>query len=141
MDVIQFKKIKPSATLPSKGSPFSAGLDIYCPEEVTLYPFQQRLVKTGLKVILPIGTYGRIAPRSGLALNQNIWINGGVIDPDFTGELGVIIMNMGPIPYTIKKDAKFCQLICEKIALPKIEETKTIPITQRGKSGFGSTDK
>ena len=140
MDQLRFFKIRSDICLPTRGSELSAGVDIYCPEETVLPPFKQRLIKTGLKVILPCGTYGRIAPRSGLALHHNIWINGGVIDADYTGELGVIVINMGNVPYVVEKNSKFCQLLCEKIVIPKIEETFTMPITKRATNGFGSTN-
>ena len=72
---------------------------------------------------------------------NNIWINGGVIDPDFVGELGVIIVNMNSAPYVLEKNEKFCQLICEKAEIPEIEEIREIPMTERGENGFGSTGK
>ena len=107
---------------PIRGSGGSAGLDLHAAHETTLLPFQTQLIKTGLKIQFPNGVYGRIAPRSGLALHHNLWINGGVIDPDYSGEIGVIIMNMGSGAYTIRKNERFCQIICEKAEFPRIEE-------------------
>lgn len=134
-------KLYDCVKIPIRGSAESAGADIFCPRDELLEPFKQTLIKTGLSVQVPQGHYGRIAPRSSLALKENLWINAGVIDRDFTGEVGVIIMNMNQTNFLLKKDTRFCQLICERISIPNIRIVSALPRTERSDGGFGSTDR
>ncbi len=86
---LTFKQLDPRATLPTRGSALAAGLDIYAIEELTIAPGERQLARTGLVVAIPEGYYGRIAPRSGLALKNGLDVLAGVIDADYRGELGV----------------------------------------------------
>eukprot|EP00973_Karenia_brevis_P020744 2849028-Karenia_brevis.AAC.1 len=79
--------------MPVKGTEGSAGDDIHAAKQTILPPLDRGLVKTGLKIEIPYGTYARLAPRSGLALKQKNSVEGGVVDFDYTGELGVILHN------------------------------------------------
>ena len=96
---------------------------------------------THLQIRLPVGTYGRIAPRSGLAVNHYIDVGAGVIDRDFLGNVGVVLFNHGHLDYIVNAGDRIAQLICEKIAYPRIVERHTIiPISsERGACGFGSS--
>jgi dUTP pyrophosphatase len=97
------------------------------------------LVFTDLQIQLPDGCYGRIAPRSGLALNHHVHVGGGVIDRDYRGNLGVLIYNHSYTPFIITQGDRIAQLICEKISYPTIEEVQTLDSTKRSAEGFGST--
>ena len=97
------------------------------------------LVKTGLAMALPPGCYGRIAPRSGLALKKFIDVGAGVIDSDYRGELGVILFNFGNEDFVINQGDKVAQLIFEKIKTPTVKEVDSLEGTGRGDRGYGST--
>jgi dUTP pyrophosphatase len=87
---------------------------------------------------LPYGTYGRIAPRSGLAVS-GIDVGAGVIDLDYTGEVKVLVINTNNTPYNIDIGDRIAQLIVEKIATPVIIQVEALDNTARGSMGFGST--
>ena len=132
----------PLAKLPSRGSPGAAGYDLYAanPEPIVI-PQQcgRALVPTGLQVVLPPGTYGRVAPRSGLAVKKGVSIGAGVIDIDYTGEVGVLVINEGDDDITITAGERIAQLILERIVTPEVVELDYVSDTQRGSGGFGST--
>ena len=83
---LKFKKIYQDAIIPTKGSKFAAGYDLSSIEEVTIPPHGKIMIHTGLSVAIPIGSYGRVAPRSGLTWKHFIDVGAGVIDADFRGE-------------------------------------------------------
>jgi dUTP pyrophosphatase len=97
------------------------------------------IVGTGITVVLPPGVYGRVAPRSGLAAKHCINVGAGVIDPDYTGEIKVILFNHGLKDFEIKKGDRIAQLILERCETPPIEEISIVEDTERGSDGFGST--
>lgn len=87
------KLLSPSATLPTRGSPLAAGLDLYAAEAITLPARGRDLVSTQIAIAVPAGTYGRIAPRSGLAAKHGINVGAGVVDADYRGEVKVVLFN------------------------------------------------
>src|SRR5207237_5537080 len=87
------------------------------------------------------GTYGHIAPRSGLAVKHRLHIMAGVIDADYTGEVRVVLANQGNQEYGVTKGDKIAQLIIERIIEDKYQEVEELDSTTRGDQGFGSTDK
>lgn len=97
------------------------------------------LVPTGISVAIPPGYYGRIAPRSGLALKNSIDVGAGVIDGDYRGKVGVILFNFDDQPFVISAGDRIAQLILEKYAEAPVEVVDTLPPTTRGSGGFGST--
>lgn len=134
-----FKQLDPKAKLPTRGSPSSAGLDIYSIEDVTIEPGQRCLARTGLSVAIPEGFYGRIAPRSGLAVKHGLDVLAGVIDSDYRGELLCALYNTGKTPISLPAQSKICQLIIEKIVTPDAVWSEDLSETARGAGGFGST--
>ena len=137
--VLSFKRLDPKATLPTRGSSLSAGLDIYVIEDLTIPPGDRRLARTGLAVAIPEGYYGRIAPRSGLATQRGLDTLAGVIDADYRGEIGCLLYNVGNETIHLPAGSKICQLIIEKIITPTPVWTDEITDTDRGSGGFGST--
>lgn len=137
--VLEFKRVDERATLPSRGSELSAGLDLYSIEDITIGPKQRTLAKTGLAVAIPPGHYGRIAPRSGLAMKHGLDVLSGVIDSDYRGEIGCLLYNTGDEPIHLPAQTKMCQLIIEKIELPTAVWSNELDDTTRGSGGFGST--
>ena len=138
-EFVRFKKLLPAATIPTKGSAEAAGLDFASVETITLAPGETRCIKTGLACEYSNQMYLRIAPRSGNAL-KGIFVNGGVIDKDYRGEIGVILHNTSTSPFQIHPGQKIAQGIFEKHGNPKIYVTDTLSSTTRDKGGFGSTD-
>jgi len=136
---LNFKKLDPRATLPTRGSPASAGLDLYSIEAVTLAPGQRAIVRTGLAVAIPEGFYGRVAPRSGLATKMGVDVLAGVIDADYRGEIGCLLYNAGEDKIELAENSKICQLIIEKIISPQAAWADDLNDTERGPGGFGST--
>lgn len=137
------KKLKPTATIPSRGSEFAAGYDLYACEDYCIAGGDRILVSTGISIALPFGTYGRIASRSGLAVKQGIEVGAGVIDYDYRGEVKVLLHNHKPTiegcSFHVKKGNRIAQLIIEKCFTPGITEVDDLNETVRGSGGFGST--
>ena len=131
-----------NAIVPTKGSAQSAGYDLYAAEDVAIPAMDNGLVSTDISIILPAGTYGRIASRSGLCLKQHLMVGAGVIDCDYTGIVKVVLFNFGRSTYYVKKGARIAQLICEKIVYPhSIDLVNDVmnASSSRVNNGFGST--
>jgi len=127
------------AQTPTRVSPKAAGLDLYSASSTAVPARVKDLIFTDLQIQLPDGCYGRIAPRSGLALNHHIRVGGGVIDPDYRGNVGVVIYNHSNAPFIITSGDRIAHLICEKISYPTVQQVQTLDITERGAKGFGSS--
>jgi deoxyuridine 5'-triphosphate nucleotidohydrolase len=139
LGLLTFKRLDPRATLPSRGSSLSAGLDIYAIEDLTIRPGERALARTGLAVAIPEGYYGRLAPRSGLATHKGLDTLAGVIDADYRGEVRCLLYNAGDETIHLPAESKICQLIIEKIITPEAAWADDISDTERGGGGFGST--
>src|SRR5258705_13024238 len=96
---LRFLKLHLDATLPTRGSAQSAGLDLYAIEDLELQPGGRTAVRTGLAVAIPEGYYGRVAPRSGLAVKNGLDVLAGVIDGDDHGQIRGGIVNFRPEPF------------------------------------------
>ncbi|XP_034473916.1 deoxyuridine 5'-triphosphate nucleotidohydrolase [Drosophila innubila] len=97
------------------------------------------IVKTDLQVQVPEGSYGRVAPRSGLAVKNFIDVGAGVVDEDYRGNLGVVLFNHGDVDFDVKRGDRIAQFICERIFYPELEQVDKLEDTVRGEAGFGST--
>lgn len=141
--VLKVKLLYPDSEIPTRGSKFAAGYDLYSYNNdiIIIPPNSRALVKTGIAITVPHGTYGRIAPRSGLSLKNNIDTGGGVIDEDYGGEVGVILINHGTEPFIVTKGDRIAQLIIEKIEMIDILTVDELDKFDRGTGGFGSTGK
>jgi dUTP pyrophosphatase len=133
------KRLVQDATLPTRGSSGAVGYDLYSIDEVVVSPSQRALVGTGVAVILPMNVYGRVAPRSGLAVKHGIQVGAGVVDPDYRGEIKVVIFNQGDRDFEIKKGDRIAQLVLERCETPDVREVESLDDTDRGSGGFGST--
>jgi len=96
---LKFAKLKKTASAPVRGSANSAGWDLISNEDGCIEPGQRRLFKTDLVFQFPPGTYGQIVSRAGLALKNGVYAIAGAIDPDFRGNVGVLLLNSGNEPY------------------------------------------
>jgi dUTP pyrophosphatase len=133
------RKLTETSQVPKRATEGSAGYDIASDEDVVIDPGERSLVKTGFSVRVPDGTYGRVAPRSGLAVKHGIDVLAGVIDRDYTGEVGVVLINHGDVSFEVKRGDRIAQLVFEKIATPRVTMSLSLEETSRGSGGFGST--
>lgn len=138
--VIKFLRLHPDAKLPTRGSKQSAGLDLYSVATVSLAPGERAAVRTGVSVSIPAGYYGRVAPRSGLALDRGIDVMAGVIDSDYRGEIICVLVNLGKESVQLECGTRTAQLIVEAIITPEPEWADSLEGTGRGSGGFGSTE-
>ena len=134
-----FKRLHPAARLPTRGSAGAAGLDLYAAERVTIRPGARAAVRTGLAAAVPRGFYGRVAPRSGLAVRHGVDVLAGVIDSDYRGEILCALVNHGREPFEVEPGARVAQLVVEVIATPEPAWAEDLEETERGAGGFGST--
>jgi dUTP pyrophosphatase len=138
-----FCRTTEKAFIPTKGSKFSAGFDLCSAYPYIVKSKSKQLVKTDLKIQIPSGCYGRIAPRSGLAWNNFIHVGGGVIDVDYRGPINVILFNFHDTDFHINIGDRIAQLIFQKIEYTRLVEIKEKDFmevcTERGENGFGST--
>ena len=117
----------------------SLGLDLYSPTNVLIPAHDKILVDMGVAFQIPMGYYGQIASRSGLAIHHHIHVGAGVVDPDYTGSVHVLLMNFSSQDHVIEKNNHIAQMILEKMAYPVICEVSQMLPTEHGANGFGST--
>lgn len=140
MICISFKKLDSKAIAPSRQNPSDAGADLRSVVDLIIPPMTRALVKTGLSIELPEGFYGRIAPRSGLALNHGIDVMAGVIDSSYRGEICIILFNTDQNnPFGIRSGDRIAQLIIEKHYNFPFIESDCLNSSDRSNSGFGSS--
>ena len=129
--------------LPEYATALSAGLDVraHLSEPVVLEPGAYQLIPTGLFVALPEGTELQVRPRSGLAFKHGVTVLNapGTIDADYRGGIGVLLINHGSTPFTIENGERIAQLVLARYERVVWTEADTLPDTQRGEGGFGST--
>ena len=129
--------------LPEYATALSAGLDVraHLSEPVVLEPGAYQLIPTGLFVALPEGTELQVRPRSGLAFKHGITVLNapGTIDADYRGGIGVLLINHGSTAFTIENGERIAQLVLARYERVVWTEADTLPDTQRGEGGFGST--
>ncbi|EOA88833.1 uncharacterized protein SETTUDRAFT_148316 [Exserohilum turcica Et28A] len=136
---LQVQLLSEHAKAPTKGSAFAAGHDLYSAVDMVIPARGRALVATDIKVSVPVGTYGRVAPRSGLAYKHGIDTLAGVIDADYRGPVGVILANLSDTDFPVKIGDRIAQLVVEKIVMPDVVVVKELEESVRGAGGFGST--
>jgi len=139
MKTIDVKRLTVTAKLPTRGTPFAAGLDLYADEDCTILQGNRKLVSTGIAVQFDAGHYLRIAPRSGLAVKSGIDVLAGVVDSDYRGEVRVALINLSSDAYVVHKGDRIAQAIVYEIDLPEVVEVAELTETVRGEGGYGST--
>ena len=138
---LEVKLHSDKAQVPTRGSPDAAGYDLYSAEDTVVPAHGKTTVDTQISIATPPGTYGRIAPRSGLAAKNMITTGAGVIDADYWGIVFMLLFNHSDKDLEVKKGDQVAQLILEKIATPEVERVDSLDETTRGDQGFGSMDK
>jgi dUTP pyrophosphatase len=140
-DELQVKLLHPRARPPERALPGDAGYDLRCVEPFTLEPGERRLVPTGVAIALPAGTAGLVVPRSGLAIEHGISVvNGpGLVDPNYRGELRVILVNLGAERFEGAAGDRIAQLLMVPFVAPDLQLVDELPESERGTNGFGSS--
>jgi dUTP pyrophosphatase len=148
------QKIEPEANIPQRASNGAVGYDCFAlrilhPDSkellkelpYELLPDEMILIGTGVMMIVPAQIQCEIRPRSGLALKHKITLanSPGTLDPDYRGELGVVLLNRGKDSFIVEKGMRIAQLIFSEVQLPVMEVVKSLPESIRGGGGFGST--
>ncbi|KAI1330279.1 dUTP diphosphatase [Xylariaceae sp. FL0255] len=136
---LQIKKLAPTAKLPTRGSAFAAGYDLYASRPCTIPARGKAIVETDISIAVPLGTYGRVAPRSGLASKHFIDTGAGVIDADYRGPVKVLLFNHAETDFEVKEGDRVAQLVIERILTPDVVEVEELEESVRGAGGFGST--
>lgn len=140
---VKFKRLNENAKMPTYGSPFSAGADLYSAEsgDVTVKAGQTVMIHTGLAVEVPEGYAGLVYARSGLATKKGLAPANkvGVVDADYRGEIMVALHNHSGVEQTVEKGERVAQLVIAPFLKAEFEECDDLSSTVRGAGGFGST--
>ena len=143
--MIKFKKLNPNATIPTQGSEYAAGYDLYAciDEPITIQPHETVKIGTGIALTPPTHTFGAIFARSGLATKRGLRPSNcvGVADIDYTGEYIVALHNDSNTPQTVDPNERIAQLVFIPYVTDTWQEVEELEATQRGNGGFGSTGK
>ena len=137
---LPYMKLLLTACMPTCATPKSVGLDLYSPISALIPAHNKVLIDMGIAFQIPMGYYGQIAPRSGLAIHHHIHVGAGVVDPDYTGSVHVLLLNLSSQDHAlIEANHHIAQLILEKVAYPILCEVPQMLPTECGANGFGST--
>ena len=129
--------------LPAYQTAHAAGMDLCAAvtADVVLAPGGQAIIPTGFAIAVPPGFEAQVRPRSGLAAKNGVTVlnSPGTIDADYRGEVGVILINHGPAPFTVSRGARVAQMVVAVVSQVTWDEAVELPDTARGAGGFGST--
>ena len=140
--ILPIKRLDESVQLPAYAYQGDAGLDLRSSEDVSLAPFERRLVSTGLAIAIPEGYAGFVQPRSGLALREGLSMANipGLIDSHYRGELKVCAINLdSEKTIHIERGERIAQLVIQKVPAVTLSEVEELDETDRGTGGFGSS--
>lgn len=140
---VKIKKLNENATIPTYGSPYAAGADLYACIDGTeaISPSETKLIKTGLAIELPIGYAAFIYARSGLASKRGLAPANkvGVVDCDYRGEIMVALHNHSDKIQSVEPGERIAQMVIAPYITAEFEESEALSDTVRGEGGFGST--
>ncbi|MFI4984102.1 MAG: dUTP diphosphatase [Rickettsiales bacterium] len=145
MTTISIKKLPnlKDLPLPSYATPSSAGMDLTAAidQEITLKPFERKIVPTGIAIALPAGYEAQVRPRSGLALKNGVTVANapGTIDADYRGEVCAIMINLGDQDFVVTPGMRIAQMVVAKYEQASWNMVSELDSTERGEGGFGST--
>lgn len=129
--------------LPKRTTEGASGYDLRANIEnpIILQPLERRLIPTGVRIAMPNGYEAQVRPRSGLALKHGITVlnTPGTVDADYRGDIGVILVNLSNMPFTVAPQERIAQLVFQRVETPEIYELSELPETDRGSGGYGST--
>jgi dUTP pyrophosphatase len=135
---LKVRKIHPEARLPVYQHPGDAGLDLFSAVDEILGAGELKAVPTGLQMAIPDGHVGLIWDKSGISL-QGVHRLAGVVDAGYRGEVKVVMINLGKLPFAVKKGMKIAQMLIQPVVAAEVTETADLDDTSRGDGGFGST--
>jgi dUTP pyrophosphatase len=141
LDELEVKLLHADAALPARTRPGDAGYDLRCVEPFVLRPGERAMVPTGLALALPAGVAGLVLPRSGLAHRHGVTCanSPGLVDPNYRGELKVVLVNLGRETYRGRAGDRIAQLLLVPFAVPELRAVDALPDSERGDAGFGSS--
>jgi|TARA_R110000824_G_scaffold124501_2_gene283050 dUTP pyrophosphatase len=139
-DKIKVELMDCAHAAPKRATEFSVGYDIYSAEDEVIRPLDRKLIRTGIKLSMPVGIEGQIRTRSGLASKHGVFVlnSPGTIDPDYRGEIKVLLFNSGVTPFDIEKGDRIAQLVFSSYLSPVLSQSSAVSYI-RGEGGFGST--
>ncbi len=134
----QVKCLSLHATIPTRATDGSAGYDLYSAINITIPPHSWSCIPLDITIIPPIGTYGQILSRSGLAAKHCVDVKASTIDRDYTGNVQVLLENNSGKPFSVEIGNCIAQLVLYNIQTPKVSQIAEVTATTRGDKGFGS---
>jgi dUTP pyrophosphatase len=140
-DTLQVQLLSSSAIPPTRATNQAAGYDLYSARCIVIPPHSRHRVPTDIAITPPSSTYAQILPRSGMAAKHLIDTVAGTIDPDFTGNIEVVLHNHSANPFTVNIGDRIAQMVFYYIASPTVTTVHSLDATTRGANGFGSTGK
>jgi dUTP pyrophosphatase len=137
--VLNFLKLSKNADSPEYALDSDAGFDLKAIENVSIFPFDQKNVSTGIAIEVPEGYVGIVRDRAGIVQKMNVHTVAGTFDSGFRGEVSIMLVNMNDKTVEIEKGMRIAQIILMPIVKAKIVEVKKLSQTERGERSFGST--
>ncbi|MFO7568901.1 MAG: dUTP diphosphatase [Smithellaceae bacterium] len=129
--------------LPAYMTEQAAGMDIYAAvtSDEVIFPGERKKIPTGIAIALPEGYEAQIRPRSGLAIHQGITLlnSPGTIDADYRGEIALIVINHGQVPFAVQRGMRLAQMVIQKVCQARWVQSAMLDETVRGQGGFGHT--
>jgi len=143
VEVLRLRPGREPLPLPRYMTDGAAGMDLLADldADVELAPGERRLVPTGLALAIPPGFEGQVRPRSGRAHRDGLTLLNapGTIDADYRGEVQVLLVNLGGAPVRVQRGDRIAQLVIAPVVRAALREVATLPASERGAGGFGST--
>jgi dUTP pyrophosphatase len=136
---LEVRKVSKDAFLPEYMLDSDVGLDLRANETVSFFPMEQKAVKTGIVVKIPEGHVGLIRDRVGIVSKMNVHTAAGTFDSAYTGEVSVVLINLGDETISIEKGMRIAQLVIMPVSKVLVKEVKSFAKTKRGENSFGST--
>ena len=139
--------LEPGAKQPTRATAGAAGYDLYarmpltespCMALAIIEPSERQIINTGVRVAIPPGYEGQVRPRSGMA-EEGIDVILGTIDSDYRGPIGVIVVNRSAKTFACTADTRIAQLVIAPVISVEWAQVRSLPATDRGDGGFGST--
>jgi dUTP pyrophosphatase len=134
MYTLRVKLVDENAVVPVRATEGAAGLDLFAAHDLLIKAHDKAILDIGIAIEVPVGTYGRIAPRSGASYRHHFTTGAGVIDSDYRGTIKVLIFNLGDENFHIKVGESHTQLILERICIPQIKIEQELSRTDRERS-------
>lgn len=141
MLTLKIQKVHKDAILPKYAHEGDSGLDLFSVDETIINPGETKLINTGIRIELPENTEAQVRPRSGLALNHQITIvnTPGTVDQGYRGDIKIITINLGKVPFKVEKGMKIAQMVIQPVLKVNVVQVDKLSDSDRGTAGFGST--